>query len=153
MPLLELTQWILGLYNTDIMNLLDIPHFGPGKHINACVKQLISQVHGRILLMDRSVPMTVDLIAAITGLATYGVNPKQYLEDKTRSKSISDEIKAKYSIEHCNRGIKISDINNPAIRFSTKLLGCKLTCKCCKEEVLTDVVIVVVQCAKGSSMS
>jgi hypothetical protein len=27
-PLLEPAQWILGLYNTDIMNLLDIPHFG-----------------------------------------------------------------------------------------------------------------------------
>jgi hypothetical protein len=30
-PLLEPAQWILGLYNTDIMNLLDIPHFGHGK--------------------------------------------------------------------------------------------------------------------------
>jgi hypothetical protein len=27
-PLLEPVQWILGLYNTRIMNLLDIPHFG-----------------------------------------------------------------------------------------------------------------------------
>jgi hypothetical protein len=27
-PLLEPAQWILGLYNTCIMNLLDIPHFG-----------------------------------------------------------------------------------------------------------------------------
>jgi hypothetical protein len=28
MPLLEPTQWILGLYNIGIMNLLDVPHFG-----------------------------------------------------------------------------------------------------------------------------
>jgi len=44
-PLLEHAQWILGLYNTDIMNLLDIPHFMRGKHINGCVKQLLTRVH------------------------------------------------------------------------------------------------------------
>jgi hypothetical protein len=42
MPLLEPTQWILGLYNTGIMNLLDVPHFGQGKHINACIKKLLA---------------------------------------------------------------------------------------------------------------
>jgi hypothetical protein len=35
-PLLEPTQWILGLYNRGVMNLLDISHFGRGKHINGC---------------------------------------------------------------------------------------------------------------------
>jgi hypothetical protein len=153
MPLLEPTQWILGLYNTGIMNLLDVPHFGWGKHINACIKQLLARVHDGILWMDRSVPITVDLIAAITGLPTDGENPEQYLEDKTRAKAISDEIKAKYGMEHGNRGIRISDINDPATRFSTRLLGCKLMCKCHKEEVSAGVVIVATQCAKGSSMS
>jgi hypothetical protein len=47
-PLLEPAQWILGLYNTGIMNLLDIPHFGCGKHINDCVKKLLARVHGGI---------------------------------------------------------------------------------------------------------
>jgi hypothetical protein len=46
MPLLEHAQWILGLYNTNIMNLLEIPHFGHKKHINKCVKQLLEMVHG-----------------------------------------------------------------------------------------------------------
>jgi hypothetical protein len=32
--------------------------------------------------MDRSVPITVDLIAGITGLPTDGENPEQYLEEK-----------------------------------------------------------------------
>jgi hypothetical protein len=50
----------------------------------------------------------------------------KYLEDKTRAKAISDEIKAKYGAERGNRGIRISDINDPATRFSTRLLGCKL---------------------------
>jgi hypothetical protein len=43
--------------------------------------------------MDRPVPINVELIATITGLPTDGENPKQYLEDKTKGKSISDEIK------------------------------------------------------------
>jgi hypothetical protein len=63
MTLLEPTQWILGLYNTGIMNLLDVPHFGRGNHINTCVKQLLALVHDGILWMDRPVPITMDLIA------------------------------------------------------------------------------------------
>jgi hypothetical protein len=42
MPLLEPTQWILGLYNIGIMNLLDVPHVGQGKHINTCIKKLLA---------------------------------------------------------------------------------------------------------------
>jgi hypothetical protein len=42
MPLLEPTQWILGIYNIDIMNLLDFPHFGWGNNINAYVKKLLA---------------------------------------------------------------------------------------------------------------
>jgi hypothetical protein len=76
--------------------------------------------------MDRSMPITVDLIAIITRLPIDGENLEQYLEDKTRAKAISDEIKAKYGMEHGNRGINISDIKDPATRFSTRLLGSKL---------------------------
>jgi hypothetical protein len=112
-PLLEPAQWILGLYNIGIMNLLDIPHFGCGKYINGCVKQLLARVHGGILWMDRLVPINVDLIAEITGLPTDGEKPEQYLEDKTKEKSISDEIKVKYGAERGNRGIRINDINDP----------------------------------------
>ena len=59
------------------MNLLDIPHFGCGKHINACVKKLLLRVHGGILWMDRPVLINVDLIAEITGLPTDGEKSKQ----------------------------------------------------------------------------
>jgi hypothetical protein len=134
-PLLEPVQWILGLYNMGIMNLLDIPHFGCGKHINGCVKQLLARVHGGILWMDRPMPINVDLIATITGLPMDGEKPEKYLEEKMKEKSISDEIKEKYGMERGNRGIRISDINDPATRFATRLLGCKLMCKCRKEEV------------------
>jgi hypothetical protein len=37
-PILEPKQWIAGLYNIGIMNLLEIPHFWRGNDVNACVK-------------------------------------------------------------------------------------------------------------------
>ena len=37
-PILELMQWITRLYNSEILNLLDIPHFGCGKNVRLCVK-------------------------------------------------------------------------------------------------------------------
>jgi hypothetical protein len=62
--------------------------------------------------MDRSLRINVDLIAAITGLPIDGEKPEQYLEDKTKAKSISDEIREKYGGERGNMGIRISDIND-----------------------------------------
>jgi hypothetical protein len=66
------------------------------------------------------------------------------LEEKMKAKAISDEIKAKYGKERGNRGIMISDINDPATRFTTRLLGCKLIRKCYKEEVPAGVVEAIV---------
>jgi hypothetical protein len=37
-PILELTQWITRLYNSGILNLLDIPHFGCCKNVRLSVK-------------------------------------------------------------------------------------------------------------------
>jgi hypothetical protein len=82
-----------------------------------------------------------------------GEKPEKYLEDKTKEKAISNEIKEKYGTERGNRGIRISDINDPVTRFSTRLLGCKLMHKCRKEEVPAGVVAAAAQCTKGSSMS
>jgi hypothetical protein len=92
-PLLEPIQWILGLYNMGIMNLLDIPHFGSGKHINGCVKKLLAWVHRGILWMDMTMHINVDLIATIKWLPIDDEKPEKYLEDKTKVKSIFDEIK------------------------------------------------------------
>jgi hypothetical protein len=72
---MEPKQWIQGLYNTGIMNLLEIPHFGRGKDVNNCVKKLLEVVHGGILWLDTQVSIDVDLIAKITGLPTNGEKP------------------------------------------------------------------------------
>jgi hypothetical protein len=72
------------------MNLLEIPHFGRGKDVNACVKKLLERVHGGFLWMDRPIPIDVDLIVKITGMPTDGVKPEQYLDDKTKENSIAE---------------------------------------------------------------
>jgi hypothetical protein len=76
----------------------------------------------------------------VYGLPMDREKPYKYLEDKTKAKAISEEIKAKHDIERGNRGIMISDINDPTTRFSTRMLGCKLMHTCRKEEVPTRVV-------------
>jgi hypothetical protein len=53
--IIEQKQWIIGLYNTRIMDLLDIPHFGHDKDMNNCIKKLVELVHGGILWLDRPI--------------------------------------------------------------------------------------------------
>jgi len=54
------------------MNLLEIPHFGRGKDINNCVKQLLAVMHGGIMWLDTQVSIDANLIATIIGLPTDG---------------------------------------------------------------------------------
>jgi hypothetical protein len=41
-PIMEPTHWITRLYNSGIMNLLDIPHFVRSKNFGLCVKQYLA---------------------------------------------------------------------------------------------------------------
>jgi hypothetical protein len=99
--------------------------------------------------MDRLVHIDVDLIEKIIGFPTSGVKPEDYLENKARDKEIAEEVKAQFGTNRGNRGIVIKDINDPAMRFSMKLMACKLLRKCRKEEAPTGVIAAVVQCTKG----
>jgi hypothetical protein len=96
-PILDPKQWITGLYNRGIMNLLEIPHFGWGKDANNYIKQLLGLVHGGIMSIN------VDMIVEIIGLPTDGEKPHQYLDDKTKEKALAKEMKEKYSID---KGVK-----------------------------------------------
>jgi hypothetical protein len=121
-PILELKQWITGIYNTWIMNLLEIPHFGRGKDVNACVKQLLERVNGGILWMDRHVSTDMDLIVEIMGLPTDGAKPEQYLDEKTKEKAIENEIKIKYGTGRGSKGMITKQIIEPSTRFATKFM-------------------------------
>jgi hypothetical protein len=55
---------------------------------------------------------------------------------KTKEKALAEEIKRKYGTERGSIGIIINRINEPTMKFTTKLMACKLLRKCHKEEAL-----------------
>jgi hypothetical protein len=87
-PIMEPKQWIHGLYNTCIMNLLEIPNFGRGMEVNNYIKKLITIMHRGILWLDTHVSIDVDLIAKIIGLPTNREQPMQYLDEKIKEKAL-----------------------------------------------------------------
>lgn len=131
-PIMEPKQWITGLYNSDIMNLLGIPHFSRGRDVKVCVKQLLACVHVGFLWMDRPVSIDVKLIAKLIGLLTDEVKPEKYLDEKIKEKSIVEEVKETFGTDRGNRGMIIRNINDPITRFMKNLMACKLLRKCHK---------------------
>jgi len=74
------------LYNSSIMNLLDILHFGHGKNVKLCVKQLVTCIHRGIMWMDRPIQIDVALISNMIGLPTFDAKPEEYLDNKAHKK-------------------------------------------------------------------
>jgi hypothetical protein len=146
-------QWAIGLEKMGILGLLDLPHFGRGKYANGCVKQLLAVTHGGDIWLDNLVSIDVELIAHITGLSSRGMDPTQFLDDKTKEKALAEEMKKKYGTDRGTQGIIIKRINDVATQMATKILACKLLRKCRREEVLAWVVIVAAQCAEGTTVS
>ena len=59
------------------------------------------------------------------------------MENKSKDKEIAEEVKAQFGTDSGNKGIVIKDINDPTMRFSTKVMAFKLLRKCIKEEAMT----------------
>jgi hypothetical protein len=68
---------------------LDLPHFGRGQYATTCIKQLLAATHGGDIWLDNHVPITVELIAQITGLPIRGMDTTLFLDDKTKEKVIA----------------------------------------------------------------
>jgi hypothetical protein len=79
-----------------ILGLLDLPHFGRGQNTTTCVKQLLAVTHGGDIWLDKPIPITVELIAQITGLPIQGMDPTLFLDEKTKEKALAEEMKKKY---------------------------------------------------------
>jgi hypothetical protein len=63
LPIVEPKVWARGLERAGLLNLFDIPHFGRSQEINACVKMLLTCVHGGYLWLDRMISIDTYLIA------------------------------------------------------------------------------------------
>jgi hypothetical protein len=71
----EAQAWASGLEKVGILKLFKIPHFRWSNEINACVKVLLSCVHGGTLWLDPPVSIDTTLIVRITGLRKAGEDP------------------------------------------------------------------------------
>jgi hypothetical protein len=125
-PMMQPKQWVTGLENTGILNLVEIPHFGRGKEVNNCVKQLMAVLHGGFLWMEEPVSIDVELIAFITGLPSMGESPTQYLDDKTKEKALAEEMKKTYGTKRGSCGIIIKRISDASHQDGHKTNGVQI---------------------------
>jgi hypothetical protein len=146
-------QWATGLEKIGILGLLDLPHFGRGQYTRGCVKQLLAVTHGGDIWFNKLVSIDVEIIAHITGLASWGMDPVQFIDDKTKEKSLADKMKKKYGTDKGTRGIIIKRINDAATQMAAKILAYKLPRKCHREEVSAGVITVAAECTEGISVS
>ena len=79
-----------------------------------------------------TVSIGIDLIAKIIVLPIDGEKPAQYLDDKTKKKSLEEEMKNTYGTSRGSIGIIINKISEPVMRLETKLMACNLLRKCRK---------------------
>jgi hypothetical protein len=145
-PIDQPLQWERGLEKTRILGLLDLPHFGRGQYARGCVKQFLAVTHGRDIWLDKLILIDVEIIAHIIEFPSRGMDPTQFLDDKTKEKELAEEMKNKYGTDRGTRGIIIKRINDVATQMAAKILACKLLRKCRREEVSVGVVAVVAQC-------
>jgi hypothetical protein len=89
----------------------------------------------------------------IVELPSRGMDPAQFLNDKTKEKSLAEEMKNKCGTKRGIRRIIIKRISDATTKMGTKNMACKMLRKFRKEEVLVGVVIVVEQCVEGTTVS
>jgi hypothetical protein len=82
-----------------------------------------------------------------------GESLAQSLDDKTKEKSLTEEMKKKYDTERGSCGIIIKIISDTTKKMATQIMACKLLRKCHKEEVPVGVVAAATQCAHGTILS
>jgi hypothetical protein len=96
---------------------------------------LLAVTLGGDIWLDKIVPITVDIIAQITGLPTQGMDPTLIMDVKFKEKALEEEMNKKYGTAKGTRGIIIKRINNIATQLGVMILACKFLRKCLKEEV------------------
>jgi hypothetical protein len=109
--------------------------------------------HGRDIWLDKLISIDVELIAHITGLPSWGMDPAQFLDDKTKEKALAEEMKNKYGTERGTHRIIIKQISDIATKMAAKIMACKLLRKCPQGGSLGGVVAVAAQCVEGTTVS
>jgi hypothetical protein len=121
--------------------------------VNACVKMLLTCVHGSYLWLDRPISIDTYLIARITGLPSQGEDPTLLFVDKKNDKTLSESMREKFHTVRGVHGLDVPSICDPTIRIVMQALACKLLRKCRKDQVPIGVIVVTEKCVEGVSMS
>jgi hypothetical protein len=58
--------------------------------MTTCVKQLLAVTHGGGIWLNKPIPIAVQIIAQITGLPTWGMDPALILDDKSKEKALAE---------------------------------------------------------------
>ena len=88
--------------------------------------------------------MDVDLILSITGLSNVGEGPAPYLHPNKDT----TKMKKKYELQRAGRGFLIAPIEDNTVRFTAKILSCKLLRKMYPTECTADIVELEEQCTE-----
>ena len=86
------------LEQSDLLNLLRIPHFGRGAEVNAVVRVLLSCVHGGYLWLGNRVDLNVDLIHCIIGLSKTSKDPQTHISSKSKDSKLPATLVNKYKL-------------------------------------------------------
>jgi hypothetical protein len=82
--------------------------------------------HGGDIWLYKLISIDVDIIAHITGLPSQGIDPTQFLDDKTKKKALAEEMKKKYGIDRGTYRIIIKQIKDVVTRMAAKIMACKM---------------------------
>jgi hypothetical protein len=84
-----LQPWTMDPPQSTILNVIKIPHFGRHQEVNACIKLLLSSVHGSYLWLDRRITFNPVLIHRITRLSMQGLEPHDLYPGKFADRTLA----------------------------------------------------------------
>ena len=103
-----------------------MPHFGWLNEAHACVKQLLACFHGGTLWLNTSIPVTINLIASITGLPKVGEDPTQYIRGRDTYKKLAKKLKEHFCLQRDGHSYRIDNIKSQAVCIGAKILASKV---------------------------
>ena len=118
--------WASGLDKSRLLGLINMPHFGRLNEAHACVKQLLACFYGGTLWLNTMIPITVDLIASITGLLKVGDDPTQYIQGRDTDKKLAKQLKEHFGLQRDGHAYRIDSINSHAVRIGARILASKV---------------------------
>ena len=146
-------EWARGLDKAGLLSLMYLSHFGRSTDVNVCVKQFLVSFHGGFLWLDWKVYVSVNLLAAITGLPLAGIDLEPFFVGKEQDNLMKNKLKYKYDMTKNTKGFFIASINDHTIRFFAKVLARKLLPNMREHKCTVGMIIAAELCAIGVQLN